>query len=124
MVVKIPLHYPIILYQLVIESDEVITEINRISGWSDISGGYYWLGNGDVGYMVWDKELNSWIWSISFNVMDSFVTHVVPYDYLNPFYGKWYERSYYGKYFDNHFFKGDYTWDDFKKENFINKLTV
>lgn len=119
MVTNIPLHTAVNLYQVVIESNEVISEIIRISGWSPISGGYYWLGNGDVGYMVWDKKLNSWRWDVSFNVMDSFVTHVVPYDYLNPFYGKWRERSYYRQYFDNNFFKGDYTWYDFKKENFI-----
>lgn len=119
MVTDIPLHTAVNLYQVVIKSNGVISEIICIGGWSPIIGGYYWLGNGDVGYMVWDKKLNSWRLDVSFNVMDSFVTHVVPYDYLNPLYGKWCERSYWHQYFETNFFKDGYTWDDFKKENFI-----
>lgn len=80
-----------------------------------VSKEYYWLGNGNIGYMKWNG--NMWDWHISLNVFElPHITHVVPYKLKNKDFGTY---NYYNgnKKLDINPFIDNYKWNDFKKEN-------
>lgn len=98
---KIELYEPVFIYMYRLPQD-----IPHI-----VSNEYYWLGDGNVGYMAWNGKM--WDWYIALNVFKlPHITHIVPYSLKNKNYGKYINHKR-----DMNPFIDNYKWEDFKKEN-------
>lgn len=108
---KIPIGTPVLIYNY--QYKKYLNKAEIIL----VSKEYYWLGNGNVGYMEWNG--NMWDWHISLNVFEiSHITHIVPYGMKNPNYGGWIKNCHgFGVKIDTDFFINNMQWKDFEKEN-------